>query len=919
LLPSGGFEHRFHDSLTDLKNYFEYMDAQGHTMYYAQASFRTKENRKHENALFLRNFFLDIDCGEGKPFASQGIAIQELKRFCDETGFSFPSVVSSGNGLYAHWCISQDLPAEVWRTVAKQLKTLCEAYNFKADPSRTADCSSVLRPVGTTNRKNGNEKPVRLLIDRPAISFAEFSTQLKSALDKKKLPTKSLTPPSEYQGVPDEFVSGINETPVSYLTQLVERCAQIRQVRDSGGYVSEPLWYDFIGVARFTQEALEGEFQIIHEWSSGHPDYSPGQTTDKIQHHIDSGAGPTTCQRFGMDNPMGCIGCRWQGKVKSPISLGRPISEPVVVEKEDHNYCPEGFKRLATGLHRVSDGQVDPNPFYDSDLFITAVSKDLGSKQEMLTIQHKLPFNKEYEEFQIRSSLVRDPKAFHTALLDNHVHCIGTEARNDMTTYIESYMKDLRKKRDITILATQMGWQGDSIVLGSTVHQPEGDPVEVGFSANVPTVARSFASQGNVEEWSAITRVFDFPGIEDIAFSFLAGGFGSPLLRFTGFAGGMVAMIGRSGVGKTLTGEWMCSVYGDPDKLKLQNDDTRNAIVSRLGIYNSFPAYIDEISNIMPDELSNLLYRVTQGRDKARLTQKGAEKEGLNQWNLVAVASSNHSLMDKLSAFKINPTAEMNRVLEVRVVGNPKFLSVATQVRRIFYKNYGTAGPIYCEWLAKNQDRITQDLDKIIHDLKVRSGARGEHRFWLAMCAVAIYGGLVAKKLGLIQFDVKRIWEWSIGLIKENLGEIEEHKTSSFDIIGQFLDERQAGGLILTGNECEKQMFSIAREPRAPLEYRIELDNNKLFINRTIFRRWLQKQSAGYTDFKKELQDWKILLDHDGRKVLGSRTQWAHTQVAVWIIDISHPALQNTMRIVKKLATEEVKLEEVERRGRRRK
>src|SRR6185369_556202 len=108
-----------------------------------------------------------------------------------------------------------------------------------------------------------------------------------------------------------------------------------------------------------------------------------------------------------------------------------------------------------------------------------------------------------------------------------------------------------------------------------------------GFAQNIPEVAKAFHAKGELAAWTRATRIFSLPGMEPLAFAFLAGAFGAPLMRFTGFAGAVVALVGPSGIGKTLVGEWVLSAYGDPEKLKLLKNDTVNASVSRLGLYGS--------------------------------------------------------------------------------------------------------------------------------------------------------------------------------------------------------------------------------------------------------------------------------------------------------------------------------------------
>ena len=156
------------------------LDAAGVTVYFGQASFdrdklsaakfnnsqiprnlpkaeykkRHIRERSQENALFMRSFFLDIDVGDDdKKYATQELAFEDMVRFCKEAGFPMPTMCNSGNGLYAWWHLDQDIDARVWKGVAQVFKKVLAAYGFKADPMRTADSASILRPPGAHNRK----------------------------------------------------------------------------------------------------------------------------------------------------------------------------------------------------------------------------------------------------------------------------------------------------------------------------------------------------------------------------------------------------------------------------------------------------------------------------------------------------------------------------------------------------------------------------------------------------------------------------------------------------------------------------------------------------------------------------------------------------------------------------------------------
>jgi len=101
---------------------------------------------------------------------------------------------------------------------------------------------------------------------------------------------------------------------------IAEKCAQIRNFRDSRGVLSEPVWYRALGVFAFCEDGDE----FAHQISSGDPRYSKTETQDKLDRA--RGFGPTTCAKFhGLDSAV-CERCPHWGKIKSPIVLGREQS-----------------------------------------------------------------------------------------------------------------------------------------------------------------------------------------------------------------------------------------------------------------------------------------------------------------------------------------------------------------------------------------------------------------------------------------------------------------------------------------------------------------------------------------------------------------------------------------------------------------
>lgn len=899
------FKHRFFDDVELARQYLDTMDKRGHTVYLAQASFLTPDNRKQTNVHSIKAFWLDIDCGEKWPLKSQQEAADTLKRFIQATDLPFPAVTSSGYGLYAHWYLTEALSPAKWRAVATILKRLVLATEpaLEGDGSRTADSSSVLRPVGSHNRKDpSNPREVRLLRDSDPVEVTEFVRALQKAAKRHGVDlTQPTAPKGDYGSLNSEFDT---QVPDSDPEIIARECAQVADFRDRRGNVPEPVWYAMLGMLRF---CVAGPVKA-HEWSAGHPDYSPETTDRKLQQHADAGVGPTTCAKFSDVAPGGCAGCRYAGKITSPIVLGKPVPEaapaPTAVSGEEIPDPPAPFTRTKEGLYAKIDGV--NTRFYPYDIFPTQTSRDQSLGYEVVTLRHWLP-HEGWREFTIRTALMVDPKNFLMALMDNHVQVIGQKERNLMVAYANGYVAELKKHRKMSTLYNQMGWReidnGLVFVLGEQVIGRE-STTYAGMANNVPAAAKAFHSRGELAPWVKATKLFGLEGMEPFAFGFLASGFGAPLMRFTGFEGAMVSLLGATGAGKSMVTKWGLSVYGAHKELIMLKDDTRNGLVSRLGVYNSLPIVIDEMSNIDPNELSDLVYRVTQGRDKVRLTERSKEKENLNHWQTLAVVTCNEpGMVEKLTHAKTDASAEISRVFEYRVSPHPKVNSrLATALYNVFTENYGHAGAMYIKHIVATQDAHAAQLRTLTERIAAKVDARPEERYWVAIIAATVYGGILAKHLGVIDFEVRPILEWACDQL-DGMRDVKVDQSRSNDapgMLAEFIDAHASGRLVvdIQGKSNAHRITIIIKEPRGPLTMRQELGEGgevgKLFITRRAITDWLARKGVSYAAFKKALIREGILVNDTKRKTLGAGTEYTGGAIPCWTVNIDHAAMSET-------------------------
>lgn len=328
---NGGYKHHLCNSVSEAARLAVDLDSECKTVYFALASFKApyvntpqqdgttkRQYRTKANIRALRAFWFDLDCGTGKDFETQAAAVDALIAFCDTTALPRPLCVLSGNGIHAYWVITDDVALDAWQPVADKLKALTHSLKFPADPSRTADPTSVLRPAGTFHRKDPNNPKLVQVINEDAkpVSFPEFLAVIEAACAQHAVSAPRVRE-TAHDKINAQF--GVQQSfPACSAHKVADRCQQLRRMRDTKGCVPEPVWYSAI---QLMCHALEGD-ELIHEWSNGYAGYSHEETERKITQIRSQALGPTLCSTFEGRNPDGCDGCPFKGKISSPVQLG---------------------------------------------------------------------------------------------------------------------------------------------------------------------------------------------------------------------------------------------------------------------------------------------------------------------------------------------------------------------------------------------------------------------------------------------------------------------------------------------------------------------------------------------------------------------------------------------------------------------
>lgn len=832
-------EHRYFETVDDLATACQQADQAGYNIFYAISSFTKRGPRKQTNVELTRVIAMDVDCGEGKPYATQVEGLRAFLKFMQDTGLPKPMVVSSGRGLHIYWILDEALTPDQWVPMATAMKALAAEKMFLIDPAVTADSARILRPTQTRNPKNN--AVVDVLIDAPDVGVQELQNLLVNVKPSPVSPTTQTTPPlPQGKGFGQYRVSKIvgsldTELPPRDPAVIIDKCKQVAWATQNQTDVPEPLWYALMGIAAYCMNPEE----TAKAWSEQHPDYSEVETLRKLAQWRGNTTGPATCSKFSDERPKGCDGCPLKGKITTPASIGMryeaaELPRELPADVNPTVEMPWPFKRVAapsgaTVIAQTIDGtDIEIAPF---DIYPVGYGRDQSLGYETVRYKWHRP-HKGWQDLSFRQAyLVEGSREFPTSIADQGI-VLGNKKQMETFQYmLRSYMDELRSVKAMTDLHNTMGWKEDDahFVIGTRLYRKVDDTVvreDVSVASGTQRLSQSlFTCAGDVESWAKATALFDrMP-----AFGFSVGmGFAAPLMQFAGLKGVVLSLCGPTGSGKTLSQLWQQSIWGNPEELHFMAKFTQNALFNRLGLYNNLPMTIDEATVMADEDVGDFCYWVTQGRDKARLMRTTEEHEA-RTWATVVTISTNRSFASKMVSAGMETDAQMARLLEINMPEQPLFKrdsEAGRKIHRLLTTNYGVAGDVYIRHLirigaAELKRRYREKLDGFQKRYNVRF--TGEERFWEAAFVLYELGCELAMECGLIQFNYQQVIRemlLSLDMLRRNIA---ENHQDAFDLVSEYLRVYAEQTLCVMHTDRMKSCLDTSRLPRGEIRARLDM------------------------------------------------------------------------------------------------
>ena len=859
-------QQSFHDNWENVENEIEDLREKDFNVYFACASFATSGKRTQDNAIYMKSFWLDLDCGEDKPYPSQAAALEALLSFCQRTKLPTPTIIDSGRGIHVYWILKDTIKKDEWNPVAKQLKILCREKGLEADQAVTADSARILRVPDTFNYKTDPPSTVSVLREFPTVDFNEI---------KNLIGTTETTNKHTFAEIDSRKKDNQQYSFAKIIQKIVKGkgCAQIEYAIKHQDKVDYNLWRAVLSIATNCKDSDIA----IHVISDKHPDYDRQKTEEKAVDLIDKAY---RCDTLDSININVCDDCRHFGKIRSPIELGVEVKEDDTQDFISDFNPPKlpfpYFRAQEGGIYKKARDDDDEDTLvYHNDLYLI---KRLNDRERGDMALAKLILPKDgTREFLIPLSSMTSKEELRKILSAQGVVMMPRQL-DIMMVYLIECTKSQQSQDEAEIMRTQFGWVDDDtkFILGDK----EINSSEVRYSPPSPkteSICKWLVSKGDIEEWKNVIRVYNKPDFEPHAFGFFTA-FGAPLIKHLGFNGALINLINSSsGTGKSTVLKMCNSVYGHPDKLLAQETDTFAHKMYRLGVMNNLPYTVDEITNMHPESVSTLLYNVSQGSGPGRMqSQSNMERKNDTNWSLIALASSNASMAEKLSLIKQFADGEIMRLLEYRIDRTDNISK--SDAYKLFegglLNNYGLAGPVYIEYLVKNLPKAIELARGIQEHLDTKASLNSRERFWSAVISCNIAGAQIANYLQLIDLDIPRVLNWASNELVDILRQqIVEPEIDFIGVLGGFLNANRGHILVVNGAQDARNSITPLPvvEPRYELTTRLEPDTETLFVFSKAIRNYCAREQIIFKDLVRDLKDRGI---HQGtvRKRLAKGT-----------------------------------------------
>jgi hypothetical protein len=461
-------------------------------------------------------------------------------------------------------------------------------------------------------------------------------------------------------------------------------------------------------------------------------------------------------------------------------------------------------------------------------------------------------------DFVVPLSSVTSREEFRKHMSMQGIATFGKDV-DRLMTYTATWIQELQQTTTASEAHQQFGWvddkKMDQFVLGDQLITATGVEYNPPSSKTAGYI-KKFKPTGSKERSKEILDFYNQDGMELQQLTVCAG-FGTILMPLTGLYSLGIHLYGETGGGKTTAMYTGTAIWGEPRGLTGTKSDTPNSRMNLAEVMHNMLLNTDEMTNILGRHASDYAYQLSEGTQKNRMAGGGNyERARGKPWRLIAVSSGNISMYAQMAMAKGDTKAEMQRLLELRVDDMPKVdvdPFVSAKLFADVQDNYGHFGPEFVQYVIQNRDSIEADYEKIKAKLDKAAGLDQKNRFWSGGCSAILTGALAAKRAGIIDYDMRKLFKWVVNQLIRVKSFVDDSTASVQTLVTEFTTEHWGSILKIKSTDTAQSAEGISplvipdQNPRGSLVARYETDTNMLYIVPKPFKKWLGEQKLDYT------------------------------------------------------------------------
>ena len=735
-----------------------------------------------------KSIALDLDVGDT---ADKFDSIEQLEAALIQaiTDRKLPTptwAVRSGGGMHVYYAFTRNVPVEEWFLLQSRLRMHARNAGLLADVGGTTRPHVLQRSPQSWNFKFN--PPLKC-------NVTQMGSEIEPEDMEEFLPHYAV---GDWQDVSTSAEYGVQRLNSEF---FLPACAQMQRIKEHGA-ISRGDWIALANAAYYMTDGTE----FFHAASEKYPGYDKDESQHTLEEiALNASAGPWPCNKFTSGHESLCVGCKAaEFGAKNPVAAARMVHKQWQVQQQQQQ-APEASPEVAaTQSHdevMASLANVEVKSpaavrfFGDSGaLYYQPASTGEGDTPPRVKVCE--PYVEVTARVRNEASgdaglMVRVPheggtvdfRASNTCLVssfDLRAEFVAFDVVIDndklMTAYLTARHHELRKSGDPVLTeASTFGWKNDGrfvlydrvLDCGSgTFDTPLMDPSLAAIGA------RYGGHQGEVAVWVQAVRVYDTPELLSLLIPTLLS-IGAPLLSALDIANpGVYSLWGATGSGKTTANEFASSVWGKPIPQHVTAATSSVATLRHLSRFKHLPMAVDEVTTMTGKQLQEMVFTITQGTEKERLTSQ-AESIAPGSWVSTVCCTTNASVAEALSEERSGAYAEISRVLEVKHHHfDPTLKPVFTTAVNALQAHHGVFGPrALCQFVAHSQHYSEQyrAFEAAIEQgiIQTTGTDRQSLRYRVRLCALCCLSHVLAKDIDAnFPHTTADVLRWSIDNIQ---------------------------------------------------------------------------------------------------------------------------------------------------------